>query len=118
MEWEIYDEQDERIQNVIADIEDDEMKLYEAWSKYLAEKLKFPFEAEVNEYQEPKCFIQQGDKLKVIKIESEEDLYGIIVEVRFESKQRYFPLCDLKALDLDDDGKEALYDYRVWFANR
>lgn len=53
MEGEIHDEQDERIQNVIADIEDDEMKLYTAWSKYFIEKLKFPFEAEVTEYQEP-----------------------------------------------------------------
>jgi len=43
------------------------MRLYEAWNKYLIEKLKFPFEAEVNEYQEPGCFIKQGDKLKVIK---------------------------------------------------
>ncbi len=67
MKWKIHDEQDERIQNVIADIEDDEMKLYEAWNKYLARKLKFPFEAGVYEYQEPSCFIQQGDKLKVIK---------------------------------------------------
>ncbi|ABR49419.1 hypothetical protein Amet_3284 [Alkaliphilus metalliredigens QYMF] len=80
--------------------------------------MEFPFEAEVNEYQEPSCFIQQGDKLKVIKVESEEDLYWIIVEVRFDRFKSYFPLCDLKALYLDDDGKVALYDYRVWFANR
>lgn len=118
MEWEIYDEQDERIQKVIADIEDDEIKLYEVWNKYFVEKLKFPFEAEVNEYQEPRCSIQQGERLKVIKIESEEDLYGIIVEVRWGKKKRYFPLCDLKAIDLDDEGKQALYDYKVWFANR
>jgi len=54
----------------------------------------------------------------VIKIESEEDLYGIIVEVRFGRKKRYFPLCDLETIDLDDEGKQASCDYRVWFANR
>ena len=112
MVWDIFND---RIKKVIEDIEDDEFKCYDAWIEYLSQKLNFPFKAEVVDYQPPGNFFQNGDKLKVTKIYSSEDLYGIIVEVR---KKKYFPLCDLDGLDLEDEATQALEDYKTWFGNR
>ena len=115
MEYNIFNE---RIKKIIDGIEKDEMKCYGAWRKYLNKKLQFPFEAEVFEYQGSESFIQAGEKCRVIKIYREEDLYGIIVEIKFNNQKKYFPLCDLEALNLDDLANQALKDYQVWFANR
>lgn len=93
------------------------MRILTKWESYLQEKLSFKFQAEVIEYQESEV-IGDGDKLKVIKIDNTDDLYGILVEVRFNRKKYIFPLCDLEDLDLSDMAKEALDDYRIWFANR
>jgi len=38
--------------------------------------------------------------------------------VRSNRKKYIFPLCDLEDIDLSDAGKEAMDDYRTWFANR
>ena len=115
MEWDIFND---RIKEVIDGIEDDENKCYDAGIEYLNQKLNFPFKAEVVDYQPPGNFFQNGDKLKVTKIYSSEDLYGIIVEVRMNRYKRYFPLCDLDALDLEDEATQALEDYKTWFGNR
>jgi hypothetical protein len=112
------EKQDERIQKVIGHIKNDEMKSYKEWSSYLVDIIGFPFEAEVDLYQESNYFIHYGDRLKVMRIDGEEDLYGIIVEVRVGRKKRYFPLCELKAIDTNDEVNQALFDYGVWFANR
>jgi hypothetical protein len=88
------------------------------WLQYLNEKISFPFEAEICEYQEGGSILCQGDKLKVHKIEGEDDLYGVIVSVRKGRKKYSFPLVDLEPLNLDEKGKEALEDYKTWFANR
>lgn len=120
MKWEVYHEYEEdiRVQNVIIEVENDETKLYEAWEKYLKDKINLPFKGKVSEYQHPSSSIYQDDEVKVVKFESIEDLYGIIVEIRYKREKNYFPLCDLEAIDLDEEGKQALDDYRYWFANR
>ena len=121
MKWEVYheyDEEDIRVQSVIIEVENDEIKLYEAWEKYLKDKINLSFKGKVIEYQHPSSRIQQGDEVTVVKFESIEDLYGIIVEVRFGRKKIYFPLCDLEAIELNEEGKQPLDDYRYWFANR
>lgn len=111
-----YLDQDNRIKKCIGRLKD-EMEILANWETYLQEKLNFPFQAEVVEYQESKI-IRAGDKLKVIKIDNTDDLYGILVEVRLNRKKYIFPLCDLEHLDLSDIAKEALDDYRTWFSNR
>lgn len=68
MKWEIHCKQDERIYNVIKDIqEDDEIKALEEWKKHLNAKLKFPFEAKVAE-SDYDSIIKVGDRLKVLGI--------------------------------------------------
>ena len=77
-----------------------------------------PFNSKVLEYQPPSYSIQQGDELKVIKFKGSYDLYGIIVGVEHGRHKKNFPLCDLESIDLGNEGKQALDDYRYWFANR
>ena len=88
------------------------------WSKYLSEKISFPFEAEICEYQEGESILCQGDKLKVHKIEGEDDLYGVIVSVRKGRKKYSFPLVDLKPINLDEEGNKAINEYQESFSNR
>ena len=113
MEWDIFNK---RIKKVIEGIED-EMELYEVWSEYLKEKLNFPFEAEVSEYQHPGSMLHDIDRVQVIDIYRVEEMYGIIAEIKVNNKYTYFPLCDFEAVDLAEEGKQALKDYKIWFAN-
>jgi hypothetical protein len=111
------DVQDLRIQTCLVDIEDDDMlQAYEKWENYLIKTLKFPFEAEIFEYQEDEQ-LQEGDKLAVLSIESTDDLYGILVKATKKKKQYIFPLCDLEVVDKKSEKYLPISDYSYWFAN-
>jgi hypothetical protein len=94
-----------------------EMGRFEAWEKYLKEKLTFPFEAEVSEHQD-RGPIQIGERVRVLDIEIIDDSYGIIVSIKTKRGQHDFPLCDLEALPETSQNYQPLNDYVVWFANR
>ena len=47
-----------------------------------------------------------------------DDLYGIIVRLRYGRRQYAFPLCDLEATDERSPNHRIVRDYAVWFANR
>lgn len=87
----------------------------EEWIDLFEATLEFPFEAEVCEYQDV-SFIQQGDKVKVHGLDLEDDLYGIIVNIRRGRKKYSFPLVDLEPIN---SGKmKNLFDaYHYWFCN-
>ena len=87
------------------------------WVQYLVAKISFPFEAEIIEYQKGDSVLRQGDKLKVHKIEDEDDLYGVIVSVRKGRKKYYFPLIDLEPLNLDEESKRAIEEYKEAFSS-
>jgi hypothetical protein len=109
--------QDLRIRTFLIGIEDDNMlKAYEKWENYLIKTLKFPFEAEIFEYQE-KGKLQEGDKITVKSIDSTDDLYGIIVNVAKKKKQYVFPLCDLEVVDKKSKNYLPVNDYIYRFAN-
>jgi len=112
-QWLGKDEEDKRIFKVIADAEDE----IAAWSNYLREILKFPFEAKVSEYQEQGP-LKNGDKVQVQKITEADDLYGILVDVQHGCRDFVFPLCDLTALNKKSANYTPVQDYCVWFANR
>lgn len=115
MKWEIHCKQDERIYNVIKDIqEDDEIKVLEEWEKHLNAKLKFPFEAKVIE-SDYDSIIKVGDRLKVLGIGMIDDLHGIIVDVKKGRRKYCIELCLLEA---EGEEKEIVDDYSVWFCNR
>jgi hypothetical protein len=111
-------EQGRRVQKVLAGIdEDDDVAAVEAWEAYLEQRLDFPFEAEVAEYQD-RGPLQAGDRVTVTGISLADDHYGIIVSLR-HGRQRYdFPLCDLEVSDKDSPNYQHVDDYSAWFANR
>lgn len=92
------------------------IKGYEKWEAHLREVLKFPFEAEIIEYQEHGVF-EQGDRLTVKGIDSTNDLYGILVHVNKKKNQYVFPLCDLEVENKKSMNYLPVSDYSYWFAN-
>ena len=94
-----------------------EIDRFKAWQKYLKEKLAFPFDAEVSEYQEHGP-IRTGEHVSVLGIEIVDDSYGIIVSIKTKRGHYDFPLCDLEALPDTSPNYQPLNDYVVWFANR
>jgi len=95
----------------------DEMGRFDAWGKYLSEKLTFPFEAKVSEWQE-RGPIETGEHVRVLGIGMIDDFYGIIVSIKTKHGRYDFPLCDLEALPDTSPNYQPLNDYVVWFANR
>ena len=93
------------------------------WGKYLSEHLSYPFAARIDEYQGDNIFIKEtgplryNDKVLVIKVVGESDLYGVLVEIEKSRNTYEFPLCDLAIDDEKDPGNKELENYRTWFAN-
>ena len=111
------DEQELRVQSLLngAD-ENDILNVYEKWEVYLHEKLKFPFEAKIFEYQEYGA-LKTGDRLIITGISGMDDLYGILVDVTKKRRQYEFPLCDLEVIDKKSLNYLPVSDYSFWFAN-
>lgn len=107
--WDHLDEQGKRIAAVLA--------AEEGWEGYLEEHLTFPFEAEVDEFQS-RGPIQAGDQVRVTGVSMEDEMYGIIADVKLGRRKYAFPLADLEVLDLQSPNYQIIRDYRVWFANR
>ncbi|MBS3749072.1 MAG: hypothetical protein KGY65_06685 [Candidatus Thermoplasmatota archaeon] len=116
--WIFLGPQGRRIQKVLDEVdEDDILDALAVWKTYLEERLLFPFTAEISESQS-KGPLNYGDKITVKNITDVDDLYGIIVEVRFGRKKFHFPLCDLKTTDQKSQNATFLDDYSIWFSNR
>lgn len=75
-------EQGRRMQQVLnGAVRKSELGRFDAWGKYLKEKLTFPFEAEVSEPQ-GRGPIRTGERVSVLGIEIVDDSYGIIVSIK------------------------------------
>lgn len=111
-------EQGDRIGKVLQGIDpQDDLGALQRWSIYLEQHLTFPFDAEIEEWQEQGP-LQSGDQVSVKKISLVDDIYGIIVAIRRGREKFDCPLCELAALDESSPNAELLSDYRVWFANQ
>lgn len=96
------------------------------WETWLNEKFDFPFLVERMEDDDDAYFtdiadhqpFRLGHKMKVIGVELEDDLYGIILKVREGRKVGYVPLCDVEVIDEEDPNFWPAREYAVWFANR
>ena len=111
-------EQGRRMQQVLnSAVRKTELGRFDAWAKYLSEKLTFPFEAEVSEHQD-RGFIRFGERVSVLGFKIIDDSYGIIVSVKTKGGHYDFPLCDLEAFPETSPNYQPLDDYVVWFANR
>jgi hypothetical protein len=115
MIWDL--SEDRRILEIIQGL-DSEIDILEAWRTHIQKMVTFPFKAQIVQVQENDFIVQKGDILKVHSIEDIDDKYGIIAHTRFGRNKLYFPLCELEAVDLNDEGKRVIFDYAVWFANR
>ena len=111
------EEQEKRINKIIANIDTkDIMKLLNAWKKYLENVLIFPFDANIMGCMD-KGPLKFGDKVSVKSIALIDDLYGIIVELRFGRKKFHHPLEDLDAIDKNSLNYHHVNDYSFWMAN-
>ncbi|AGK53591.1 calcium-binding protein [Bacillus sp. 1NLA3E] len=117
MIWDDDNEVNIRILKIIGDLEN-EGDILESWRAHIQQVVIFPFVAVLVQVQEYDSIFQQGDRLKVHAIDDIDDKYGIIANTRLGRKKILFPLCELEAVELNDEGKKAIYDYAVWFANR
>lgn len=86
------------------------------WLGYLQENLSFPFTGVISEYQ-GRGLLQEGDTVIVTKVDSEDDLYGVIAAIKEGRKKYYFPICDIYPVDETSVNYQILKDYHIWFAN-
>ena len=97
-----------------------------SWESWLNEKLIFPFLVRRMEDDDDAYFtdvadhqpFRLGHEMKVIGIDQEDDLYGIILKVREGRRVGHVPLCDVEVLDQEDPNFWPVREYVVWFANR
>jgi len=96
------------------------------WATWLNENLNFPFLVRRMEDDDDAYFtdiadhqpFRLGHEMKVIGIDQEDDLYGIILKVKEGRSVGYVPLCDVEAIDREDPNFWPVREYVVWFANR
>ncbi len=116
--WVSLGEEGRRIQQVLAGLDlDDDFEVLHAWEDYLTEKLTFPFEAVIAEFQEYGP-LHHGDKVRVYGIADVDEHYGLIAKSRYKGTSYHLPLADLAARDKASLNYQPLSDYSVWFANR
>ncbi|MDR2650111.1 MAG: calcium-binding protein [Clostridiales bacterium] len=94
------------------------------WGTYLKKNFIFPFEAVVDEASDEEVFgfgdpgpIRYKDRVTVTNTDFEDDIYGVIAEIKKGRKKYSFPLCDLAVVDNKSPNYKLLDDYRTWFAN-
>jgi hypothetical protein len=66
------------------------MDPFYAWEEYLSEHQGLPFEAEIAESQS-RGPLRAGDRVKVTGIGLTDDLYGVIVDLRYGRRKVAFP---------------------------
>lgn len=96
------------------------------WESWLRKNLKFPFQVErvenhddaySNDIAKFKPF-RVGHIMEAMGIETEDDLYGIIVKVKEGRNVGHVPLCNVKVTSEEDGNYWPVREYVVWFANR
>ena len=116
--WSHLGKEGKRIHAVLAGVDpDDEWEVLSTWETHLHQVLRFPFKAEVSEFQESGP-LRAGDRVKVHRIVDTDDMYGVLVEVSHKSEQYVFPLGDLESTERRSSNYGFLSDYVVWFANQ
>jgi len=97
-----------------------------SWESWLKERLTFPFYVKRMEDEDDAYFtdiadhepFRLGHEMKVVGIEMEDDLYGVIVKAREGRRVGYVPFCDVEVVDREDPNYWPVREYVVWFANR
>jgi hypothetical protein len=95
------------------------------WVKWLNDNLSFPFMVVRKEDDDDAYFTDMtehepfrlGHVMKVLKVEYEDDWYGIIVKVREGRRVAHVPLGDVEVVSKMDPNFWPVREYVVWFAN-
>jgi hypothetical protein len=97
--WDHLGEEGRGIQKILDHVDpEDERAILQAWEAHFCKVLQFPFEAEVAEPQDRGRFTT-GDQVVVQEITTIDEMYGILVQIRYKREVLTFPLCDLEAKD-------------------
>jgi len=86
------------------------------WLDYIEKELTFPFEASI---QDSESFdLQWKDVVNVKKIESFEDMYGVLLEIRKGRKKYIFPLCDLEVVEKQSKNRFIIDAFLEWWTEK
>jgi hypothetical protein len=113
--WESEGEEGEAIKKILGDAKNLHEE-YEAWGNYLKHTLKFPFRVEY--FAEGKSPIPHEATVKVTRIHSIDDWYGILMSVEYKHKFYQLPLANLTAVNPNGINYETVDLYDTWFADK
>jgi hypothetical protein len=117
-EWDDLGDSGKIVSEVLKNINlSDNLAVLNAWENYLKEKLSFPLKAEISEYQD-NGFLEPGDEIGVDSIMGNDESYGVIAKVIFETESYYSPIYDIQLLDSTTKNSKVLAAYKAWFENR
>ena len=103
---------------------------YEEWQKrkwldWLEENLTLPFEVKRMEDMDSNPFLDHSDDpfaideiMKVIDLDGEDEMRGIITRVSKGRKRGYVLLADVEVTSKEDKNFWPVREYVVWFANQ
>ena len=105
-------------------------KKYEEWKKrewldWLEENLSLPFEVKRMEDMDSNPFTEKtdnpfavGETFKVIDLDDEDEMRGIIVRVSKGRNRGFVLLADVEVASKADENFWPVREYVVWFANQ
>ena len=103
---------------------------YEEWLKrnwytWLEDNLIFPFEVERMEDMDSNPFADNaedpfsvGNTMKVVDLEDEDEMRGVIIKVSKDRKKGFALLADVEVTSKENQNFWVVREYVVWFANQ
>ena len=96
------------------------------WKSWFTENLTFPFVVKREDDEDDVYFesgaaskpFRLGHTMEVTGIEYEDDLRGVIVNVKEGQNTGNVPLCDVTVMKKSNINYWPVHEYAVWFANR
>lgn len=117
-EWDDLGDSGKIVSEVLENIDpSDDSAALNAWENYLNENLTFPLKAEISEYQD-NGFLEPGDEIGIDSIMGNDESYGVIAKVIFETESYHSPIYDIQVLDEASKNSKVLAAYKAWFESR
>ena len=105
-------EQGKRIQ-AIEDACDENTDILDVWLDHLIQNVPLPVKAEY--VGDSNSLIKEGDPVEITGFSEVQEMYGVIVSVKYKDNWQEFPLGSLHIEEINEN-TQALDDYLVWFA--
>lgn len=105
--------EDRIIMEIVVDAYDENERAL-GWYYYLEDKLAFPFKAKCVARREISP-LKMGEEVQVIGMPSEDECEReIFVTVRCDEDSLAFPLSQLAGVDVEEETRQAIEDWRYW----